>query len=337
MQITPLNVSDASALDNFIALRKIIRRCDQPEAFSPNWESLRASLTTVNPDLKQVREVAWEGETMVGFFVANFMVHENQHHANVGIMVHPEYRRRGYGSRLMRRLLEVCAVEGRTQIAAWTTAQAEGGPYRSQGGGAFLSAHGFTLSETMHAQVAPVDYLDASTWERLYTEAMSYAQHYEVLSWVDRIPDNLIEAFARLESTALSLMPLGQIHLENYRMDAPRLRRLEEIRRAKGSGVCQSVARHRVSGELVASTTFEVHAPPAGRADIGMTFVGPQHRGHRLGLAVKLANTRHLREHFPHVSHIGTNNAHTNEHMNAINRQLGFTPVEETHEYVLKR
>ena len=58
------------------------------------------------------------------------------------------------------------------------------------------------------------------------------------------------------------------------------------------------------------------------------TLVSPKHRGHRLGLAVKVANQQALTERFPELAWIITGNADVNTHMNAINDRLGFRVVE---------
>ena len=54
------------------------------------------------------------------------------------------------------------------------------------------------------------------------------------------------------------------------------------------------------------------------------TLVHPDHRGHRLGMAVKCAQLRLLAEEFPDRDYIQTSNAEVNAHMVAINVALGF-------------
>ena len=55
-----------------------------------------------------------------------------------------------------------------------------------------------------------------------------------------------------------------------------------------------------------------------------ITVVHPEHRGHRLGLAVKIANLDFLAERAPHVRFIVTGNAKVNAPMIAVNDMLGF-------------
>ncbi len=62
-------------------------------------------------------------------------------------------------------------------------------------------------------------------------------------------------------------------------------------------------------------------------------LVKPAHRGHRLGLAMKVRNHRHVQDALdgPVVAH--TWNAEQNTHMNAINALLGYRQVEHCQEW----
>jgi hypothetical protein len=67
------------------------------------------------------------------------------------------------------------------------------------------------------------------------------------------------------------------------------------------------------------------------------TLVLPAHRGHRLGLAIKVANLRQLQaaiDDTPRLLH--TFNAGVNAPMLAVNAQLGFRPVEVEEEWQRK-
>ena len=58
------------------------------------------------------------------------------------------------------------------------------------------------------------------------------------------------------------------------------------------------------------------------------TLVSPEHRGHALGLAVKLANHRQIRAMFPDCRVLITGNADVNAAMNKVNDALGYREVE---------
>jgi hypothetical protein len=62
-------------------------------------------------------------------------------------------------------------------------------------------------------------------------------------------------------------------------------------------------------------------------------MVMPEARGHRLGLAMKLATHRALRAAYPGCAAVATSNADVNDHMNAVNEALGYRVLEQLLEY----
>jgi RimJ/RimL family protein N-acetyltransferase len=86
-------------------------------------------------------------------------------------------------------------------------------------------------------------------------------------------------------------------------------------------------------GTVVGLTGVRVSTHDPRAAHIGVTMVLPEHRGHRLGLATKLASHRALRAAFPECRLVTTSNAEVNAHMNAINEAMGYELVETLVEY----
>ena len=74
-----------------------------------------------------------------------------------------------------------------------------------------------------------------------------------------------------------------------------------------------------------------VHEP--GKAYQWGTLVRQDARGHRLGLAVKVANLRLLQRERPDVRELITYNAEVNSHMIGVNERLGFVPVARLGEF----
>ncbi len=89
-------------------------------------------------------------------------------------------------------------------------------------------------------------------------------------------------------------------------------------------------AIERSSGRLVAYTDIGIASSEPVVGEQWDTIVDPQHRGHRLGLLVKLANLRQLRARFPATESVQTYNATENAHMRAVNAQLGFVELERS-------
>ena len=76
-------------------------------------------------------------------------------------------------------------------------------------------------------------------------------------------------------------------------------------------------------------TDVNVSRAKTTQGSVGITFVLPGHRGHSLGLAVKLANHRSLMAALPECEFVRTSNADVNAHMNAVNEAMGYRQVED--------
>jgi GNAT superfamily N-acetyltransferase len=93
----------------------------------------------------------------------------------------------------------------------------------------------------------------------------------------------------------------------------------------RGYGVA---ALHDATGEMAAYTGVVVdpEAPQFGWQQL--TAVTRPHRGHRLGLLVKAAMLELLADAEPQLRYMQTGNAAANQHMIAVNEQLGYEAVE---------
>ncbi|GAB4002301.1 hypothetical protein GCM10029992_40120 [Glycomyces albus] len=141
---------------------------------------------------------------------------------------------------------------------------------------------------------------------------------------------------SRLDSMILSEVPLGDLELEPEKVD-PDLKRAKAARAdALGIVPVATIARHRESGEAVANTAIGVFDDREFEHSFQwITIVDPAHRGHRLGTLVKLVNLRLLREQFPQVRQIWTDNADVNAHMIDINHKMGFETLDAVGEFKL--
>ena len=80
-------------------------------------------------------------------------------------------------------------------------------------------------------------------------------------------------------------------------------------------------------GDVVAYSDLATTVHDPGRAYQWGTLVLRGHRGHRLGVAVKVANLRLLQRERSDVLRLTTYNAEVNSHMITVNEALGFRPV----------
>jgi GNAT superfamily N-acetyltransferase len=88
-----------------------------------------------------------------------------------------------------------------------------------------------------------------------------------------------------------------------------------------------TAVEHLPSKTLAGFTTLSVPAEldrPVAQQD---TLVLPAHRGHRLGMLLKIANLHGLDTRMPGHPSVITFNAEENRHMLQVNEDLGFAPI----------
>jgi hypothetical protein len=121
--------------------------------------------------------------------------------------------------------------------------------------------------------------------------------------------------------------PSGDDRREEQVWDAARVEESEAFMAAQGKVKVVAVVQHVGSGRLVAFSELALPQDHPTEAWQLMTLVLREHRGHRLGLAVKLATLGCLEASFPGVTLVVTGNAQENAPMIAVNEMLGFEVV----------
>jgi GNAT superfamily N-acetyltransferase len=191
---------------------------------------------------------------------------------------------------------------------------------------AFARRHGYDVASRDEIKVADLAATEGS-WPALADGAAARGAGYELVCWTDRAPDEHVEEIARLHSRFLGEVPLGGVALQPAVWSVERIRESEERWLASG--------RHQVlvaavapDGSLAGYTNLFVLDGRPDRAGIDSTLVLPEHRGHRLGLALKVRLHQETRARHPEVARVATANAGVNTWMNAVNDQLGYHVVE---------
>ena len=137
------------------------------------------------------------------------------------------------------------------------------------------------------------------------------------------MPDQLALGWETLASSLVTEAPTGDRVLEPEVVDVANLREHESVAAKQGrTRVC--TAALTADGEVAAYTDIEVTPHEPGKAYQQGTLVRTADRGHRLGLAVKVANQRLLQSLDLGVDRVVTYNAEVNDHMIGVNEQLGF-------------
>ncbi|WP_040283722.1 GNAT family N-acetyltransferase [Tessaracoccus massiliensis] len=159
-------------------------------------------------------------------------------------------------------------------------------------------------------------------------EAMSHAGvDYEIVAWEGPADDEMLADLCRLRELMYTDTPAGGMTVPEAKWDVDRMRASDE-ERLLSNRMFRTVVRHIPSGTVVGLNELMLdRSNPEAFVDQWDTVVLPEHRGRRLGMAVKAANLIALKEAVPTASSIITWNAEENRHMLAVNEALGFYPI----------
>lgn len=330
LRLDPVGPGDAAAFDAWYDVHRAAEVAGRPHAAPLQREELRAALRA--EPVRAWRQ-AWlgcvEGAPVVAGLVETPLL-DNPDFAYLQVHTRPDARRQGHGSAMLAHLESVAADRGRSLLhaeAAW----AQDADEAAAPGAAFLRARGFALGLVDVQRELDLPVPD----ERLAALAAGAAPHhtaYRLISWVGRCPDDLVASLAALEALVAVEAPMGELELEPDTADVGAYRHQEETLADQGRTRVVTVAVD-AAGEVVAYSDAVVPAHDPGRVFQWGTLVHRAHRGHRLGLAVKVANLALLQREFPDRRLLTTYNAESNGPMIAVNDVLGFRPVERLGEF----
>jgi GNAT superfamily N-acetyltransferase len=255
-----------------------------------------------------------EPGTWAASCMLTFPARENRHSAWLGLTVAPAYRRRGIGTALLRHAVIRAAERGRTQLECDTQEDGAGTP--------FAAAMGASRGITEVLRVLDLADLPAARLDPLRSQAKAASAGYSVVTWLGPVPEEYLAQVAGVVN-AMNDAPHnpGQ---EPELHDAQRLRDGEELDLIQKTTGYSVAARCDQTGEIAGVTRIVVDPGGALWGFQQLTAVVSAHRGHRLGLLVKVAMMDWLAEAEPQLEHILTGNADANRHMIAINEALGY-------------
>lgn len=317
MQIVTVDGQDRAAYEQFYGLRDAVRR----EAEFPAGLGLEETLVLFTGDHTDMRAdglALVDGDTWLGMAWLDWWLTENTHVVEVEIAVAAQYRRTGVGSRLLEAVAERARADGRRLLSTMVHGDATTG---ESAGTAFAAARGFVRK---HVELHQVLELPLSA-ERL-DELDEPVDGYEIIQWREHAPEEWLEQFADAYSVMAVDVPSGELDHEPARWTPERIREAE-ARRIKQGRFCHTTVAVDANGQLAAYTQMGGGIETPERLYQWDTFVRPEHRGRRLGLAVKVPNFRSLQSELDHPAVLHTWNAPTNTPMIAVNERLGFRPV----------
>jgi len=322
---------DAAGAERWFSLASKCVPIDHPGLVAGSLDEVQHQLRGEQRSARYAHFVAVEDGADVAYGTVRLPLRDNLSNATVSISVLPSRRSQGIGTAFVTEILAFVRNEGRTS-ALWTV----GSPVREESPGcAFSRALGAKNVLSRLRRELDLTMIGERQLENLVKAKIDERDSgYEIVTWVDRAPDHLVEGVAKLVGRMSTDTPRGDLSWESEVWDASRWREKEDDAFHSGRGRLAAGAVDR-SGHLVAFTDIGILKQEPDVAEQWNTIVEPHHRGHRLGLAVKIANLRHLRREVPGALRLETWNANENTRMIAINALLGFQIVERVDEFQL--
>jgi GNAT superfamily N-acetyltransferase len=304
----------------------VVAAADRPGDVLPGYAAWAGQLQHPATDTDNRLVVAEVDGELVGWFGQWMSTRENTDTSPGEIEVHPDHRRRGYGRAMLAEWRRRAEQLGRKRIILEGSVST---------GAAFATALGFrgVLADTQRR--LDLTALDTEKMDALRADAEEHSTGYSLVRWVGRTPEEHLRAVAALESRMTTDAPMDDLVWEQEVFDADRLRDKEQVDEARLLRKYTTGAVQDGSQELVGFTTLTVFHEADEGAYQWQTIVSPDHRGHRLGMLLKLANIDHLRPYEPAARTIDTWNADSNAPMLRVNLAMGFEVVRQWSEYEL--
>ncbi|NYE95300.1 GNAT superfamily N-acetyltransferase [Psychromicrobium silvestre] len=299
-----------------------------------------------DPYERHLHLVARRDGALLGHCEIIIPVEDNQHLVWVALTVHPDAQGTGIGRALATATEDFARAQGRLTVTFETSHPADSlaGELLEPKSGIgqlplvsrpvrFARAAGYELEqvERFSSCQLPVDPALLAEQGRL-AQAAAGAE-YRLVSWTSPCPEEWLDDLAWLQSRMSTDAPMAGLDFEEEPWDAARVRKGEALAQQMGRTILTTAVEHIPSGKLAGFTELILLGH---RSDVilqGNTLVLHEHRGHRLGMLIKVANLERLAEQRPDARCIYTWNAAENDYMLAVNIALGFTPAGFTGEW----
>jgi GNAT superfamily N-acetyltransferase len=311
--------ADRRDVDGWMAVRVAAHAVDTPDLPQPTRRAaaawLRHGWDGDRPEIGLTRDASGR---VIGALQVYLPRWDNTHLGSVKVTVDPQVRRRGLGRRLFEVGVERVRAERRRTLLASCVAQTAGE--------AFLKAIGL---DQVYEEIYRRQDLVTLDWPRLdreYARALSHAEGYELVRVPGAVPAELLDGVVAM-TEAINDAPTEEMDFEDEVFSPERIRSFETAVEARGDRLYRLVARERATSTLAGHTMVEVDGDMPWDANQLDTSVLRAHRGHRLGILLKIGMLHWLREEEPQLRTVLTGNAASNSHMIGVNELLGYHVV----------
>ena len=324
VQIRELAVDDPE----FEAWHNAIRDAHLSDREPSWWESVHAARTYFGRESSREDRraiAAFESGSCVGGAEVTMPLDHDTETIVVELGVLSSYRRNGVGTALLSYVETLAAQHNRTILQTELYVPA-GQSLDDTDGGRFALAHGLRSVNVEDRFLLELPH-DAGPTE--------VRDGYQLVPFVDRVPDELVAEWARMRTQMDQDVPTGGLTRTPQWVDVERIREAERNFAEQGWTRLRTIAL-TPDGRGAGYTEIYVSRYDGDFAIQDDTFVDRQHRGRGLGARLKVANLRNLADFGARTgAHRRWVQTHTEQHNTAMqrtNEALGFRRVDVLHE-----
>jgi RimJ/RimL family protein N-acetyltransferase len=318
MPFEPVRPDDAPTVARLTELANTAAAVDDPESVPTTPELMAGRLKygwDLEPDTCYLYRPDADSDP-VGFISVGVPTRDNLHLVTAGVIVHPEHRRRGHGTAMLAEVLRQTSELGRRTL--WMGCAAD-----DTGAANFLKRNGLAYASHDARRYQWPQQLDHDQLDQLYQKAGRAAEAYELTRAMVPTNEHLLAELVEV-TAAINDAPMGELDFEDEKFDLQRLKDFEYASQMQGERLYRVFARHRETGAVGGHTVMMVQPKQPTYAGQYDTAVHRDHRGHRLGLLLKIEMMHWLAEVEPQVERIETWNNADNSYMINVNEAIGY-------------
>lgn len=336
--VTPASIDAADAAD-FIRAIEVANTVEALGYGTPDlaYEPVEELPHFLNPHEPRRMIVARVDGEIVARGIYETMSGDDADAAWILAEVLPAFRGRGIGSALADELEAIASADGKAKALVYTPIADGPGPRLDSPTGfgsisaddvsvRFLQARGYRFEQVERASrlslpVANLDDLVEAAQQRCGPD---YALHY----WVGSTPERWRADIAILATRMSTDAPSAGLEEPEDVWTVDRVIEADERNdRMNPRQRVFAAVEHLPTGTLAGFTQLSVPQQVARAVDQYATLVLREHRGHKLGMLLKVANLAHLARVAPGHPSVITFNAEENRHMLDVNEAVGFVPI----------
>jgi GNAT superfamily N-acetyltransferase len=191
----------------------------------------------------------------------------------------------------------------------------------------FLLHRGFSLEQVERASRLPLPLEPERLSAAVAAASAVSGDDYRLHRWMRRTPERWLDDMALMFTRMSTDAPSAGLEEPEDLWTTDRVVEAEAREEASPREMLTVVVEHVPTGTLAGYSSLSVPAQTGRAVMQDDTLVLREHRGHRLGMLLKVANLANLAELRPGHPSVITFNAEENRHMLDVNEAVGFVPI----------